>query len=56
MSSETYDKVYPYVSRDEGGFVNNPKDPGGPTNIGLTLKFLQNTGDHVLCDIDGDGD
>lgn len=26
------------LSRHEGGFVNNPKDPGGETNRGVTIK------------------
>lgn len=27
--------------RHEGGFVNNPKDPGGATNMGISLRFLK---------------
>ncbi|MEI4487312.1 holin-associated N-acetylmuramidase [Frigidibacter sp. MR17.14] len=35
----------------EGGFVNDPNDPGGATNHGVTLGTLQRLG----LDLDGDG-
>ncbi|QDL92241.1 peptidoglycan-binding protein [Paroceanicella profunda] len=44
------------IARDivarEGGFVNDPDDPGGATNHGVTLHTLRALG----RDLDGDGD
>ncbi|MBF9024031.1 peptidoglycan-binding protein [Rhodobacterales bacterium HKCCD6035] len=36
----------------EGGFSDDPDDPGDPTNLGITLAALRNAG----RDLDGDGD
>lgn len=36
----------------EGGEVDDPSDPGGHTNHGISLRFLQ----RIDMDIDGDGD
>ncbi|WP_226621573.1 holin-associated N-acetylmuramidase [Alloyangia pacifica] len=36
----------------EGGYVDDPDDPGGATNHGVTLGTLQRVG----SDLDGDGD
>ncbi|MFV1876453.1 holin-associated N-acetylmuramidase [Nioella sp.] len=36
----------------EGGFVNDPNDPGGATNYGVTIHTMRRLG----LDLDGDGD
>jgi lysozyme family protein len=54
MESEQdrFARSLPVVLRWEGGFVDHPRDPGGATNLGVTLKTAQA---HRL-DLDGDGD
>ena len=41
-------RAIPKILEDEGGFVNNPNDPGGPTNKGITLatfrRYIKPTG------------
>ena len=39
------------ILRTEGGFVNDPDDPGGPTKWGVTLKTLR----RLRHDLTGDG-
>lgn len=36
-----FDHVIGLVLQEEGGFVNNPKDPGGMTNLGVTLRVWE---------------
>lgn len=40
MSSKNYAQAFKLVLRYEGGYVNNPRDPGGPTNLGITQQTL----------------
>lgn len=35
---ENWDSCFAMVLKHEGGYVNNPKDPGGMTNLGVTRK------------------
>lgn len=44
--SITFDEVFERVIGHEGGYVNNPKDPGGETNWGVTKRTAQANGYH----------
>jgi lysozyme family protein len=46
-----FDKAIKVILKNEGGLVNNPNDPGGLTNFGITLTFIRN---HDI-DVNGDG-
>lgn len=37
MVAATYDAAMVRVFADEGGYTDDPKDPGGPTNWGITI-------------------
>lgn len=49
---ERFARCLPALLRHEGGFVNHPRDPGGVTNLGITLG----TAKAWRLDLDGDGD
>ena len=40
----TVDGLIDLLLKNEGGYVNNPKDPGGATKYGVSLRFLVDTG------------
>lgn len=39
---DNFDRCMAFVLEQEGGFVNNPNDPGGATNMGITKAALGN--------------
>lgn len=47
-----FDKFFPTLIKHEGGFVDNPSDKGGATNLGVTIATWKRFG----YDKDGDGD
>jgi len=38
---ENFDKAFEHTLKEEGGFVNHPKDPGGMTNLGVTKRVWE---------------
>lgn len=38
---DNFENVLSLVLKEEGGFVNNPDDPGGMTNLGVTKKVWE---------------
>lgn len=37
---DTFQRAMPHVFQIEGGYVDHPKDPGGATNKGITIRTL----------------
>ena len=48
VTSEKFKAFLPTILRHEGGFVNDPDDPGGATNKGVTFKTFQRHAQSVL--------
>ncbi len=49
---ERFERCLKALLRHEGGYVDHPRDPGGATNLGITLG----TAKAWRLDVDGDGD
>jgi lysozyme family protein len=47
-----FERSLSLVLKHEGGFVDHPRDPGGATNLGVTIGTARRLG----IDVDGDGD
>ena len=43
----TRDEIIALTIKLEGGFVDNPADPGGRTNMGITQKYLDHVNAHA---------
>lgn len=54
--STRFQRAFQHTVRFEGGFVDDPDDPGGATNYGVSLRYLLSTGEIEAFDYDADGD
>ena len=45
---DNWEQSFALVLKHEGGFVNNPKDPGGMTNLGVTKKVWESYVGHEV--------
>ncbi len=43
-----FNTFFPTLLKHEGGFVDNPKDPGGATNKGVTMKTFESYARELL--------
>jgi len=41
MAATNFDRAFDALLGNEGGYVNNPKDPGGETNFGITVAVAR---------------
>ena len=49
---DTFSRIHEFVSKWEGGYVDDPSDKGGATNHGISLAFLKGLPEG---DVNGDG-
>src|ERR1700742_2119459 len=50
--TNNFDSVLQCVLKDEGGFVNDPQDPGGMTNLGVTQRVWEAYVGHPVSEAD----
>lgn len=48
----TFETVFPILLKQEGGYVNNPHDPGGITNLGVTKRVWEAWVHHPVGEAD----
>ena len=46
MSSANWPNCLAFTLQEEGGYVDNPRDPGGVTNLGVTIATLSHYEGH----------
>lgn len=51
---DNFELILDFVLEHEGGLVDDPVDPGGITNLGISFRLLQDLPEH-LADITKDG-
>lgn len=49
---DSFDTVMNHIFLWEGGYVDHPRDPGGATNMGITIHTMR----ELALDLDNDGD
>lgn len=56
---DNFDLAFHFTLGAERGYVDNPRDPGGATNLGISLRFLKNlkwrVGAWLVGDMNRDG-
>jgi lysozyme family protein len=50
--NNNFEECLALVLKSEGGYVNNPKDPGGRTNLGVTQKVWEDYVGHPVSEAD----
>jgi lysozyme family protein len=48
--NSNWDAAFNNVIQHEGGYVNNPNDPGGRTNLGVTQEVWENWVGHLVSE------